>query len=109
MMTMQELATAFHYDIPIIAIVVNNNKYGTIRAHQEKHFPNRIVGTELSNPDFSKLADIFDCHGETVSKNDEFIPALQRALHSKKPSLIEVRSNPDILSVNQAITEMTNA
>ena len=109
MMTMQELATAIHYNIPVIAIVVNNNKYGTIRAHQEKHFPHRIVGTDLSNPNFSKLASVFGCHGETVRKNDEFIPALKRALQTNKPTLIEIQSNPDVLSVHQVMTEITNA
>ncbi|WP_052343796.1 thiamine pyrophosphate-dependent enzyme [Bacillus massiliigorillae] len=109
MMTMQELATSIHYNIPVIAIVVNNNLYGTIRAHQEKHFPDRVVGTELSNPNFSKLAEIFGCNGERVTKNDEFIPALQRAIASNKTTLIEVLSNPDILSVNQAKVQQTNA
>ncbi|MEH6945061.1 thiamine pyrophosphate-dependent enzyme [Bacillus sp. JJ722] len=109
MMTLQELATSIHYNIPVIAIVVNNNLYGTIRAHQEKHFPNRIVGTELTNPNFSKLAEIFGCNGERVTKNEDFIPALQRAMDSNKTTLIEVLSNPEILSVNQAKVQKTNA
>jgi acetolactate synthase-1/2/3 large subunit len=102
MMTMQELEVAVRYDIPVIAIVVNNNMYGTIRAHQEKHFPERVVATDLSNPDFSKLAGLFGCHAEAVSSNEDFVPALQRALESGKPALIEVRTNRDILSVSQA-------
>jgi acetolactate synthase I/II/III large subunit len=109
MMTLQELATSIHYNIPVIAIVVNNNLYGTIRAHQEKYFPNRIVGTELTNPNFSKLAEIFGCNGERVTKNEDFILALQRAMDSNKTTLIEVLSNPEILSVNQAKVQKTNA
>lgn len=101
MMTMQELETATRYNVPIIAIVVNNNMYGTIRAHQEKHFPDRVVATDLSNPDFAQMALLFGAHGETVRKNEEFIPALKRALDSKKTAVIEIQTNPDILSVSQ--------
>lgn len=102
MMTMQELETATRYNIPIIAIVVNNNMYGTIRAHQEKHFPQRVVATDLSNPDFAQLARLFGCHGETVHNNEEFVPALQRAIASNKTAVIEIRTNRDILSISQA-------
>jgi acetolactate synthase-1/2/3 large subunit len=101
MMTMQELETATRYNIPVIAIVVNNNMYGTIRAHQEKHFPDRVVATDLSNPDFAQMARLFGAHGETVLSNAEFIPALKRALESNKTAVIEIQTNPDILSVSQ--------
>lgn len=67
-MTLQEIETAVRYKIPTISIVVNNNIYGTIRAHQERHFPNRAVGTDLSNPDFAGLARLFGAHGEKVEK-----------------------------------------
>ncbi|RFU70450.1 acetolactate synthase [Peribacillus saganii] len=101
MMTMQELETAARYNVPIIAIVVNNNMYGTIRAHQEKHFPGRVVATDLKNPDYAALSRLFGCHGETVHKNADFVPALKRALDSGKPALIEIQTDPSILSVNQ--------
>lgn len=102
MMTMQELETAVRYGVPVIAIVVNNNMYGTIRAHQERQFPHRVVATDLSNPDFAALARLFGGHGETVSSNEEFIPALKRALASQKTAVIEIRTNREILSVSQA-------
>lgn len=101
MMTLQEIETAVRYKIPTISIVVNNNIYGTIRAHQERHFPNRAVGTDLSNPDFAGLARLFGAHGEKVEKNIDFAPALQRAIASGLPSVIEVAVNPKILSVGQ--------
>src|SRR5699024_10470517 len=56
MMTMQEFETAVRYNEPIISLVINNNKYGTIRAHQENKFPDRVIGTNLTNPDFASLA-----------------------------------------------------
>ncbi|MFT5439856.1 MAG: acetolactate synthase-1/2/3 large subunit, partial [Alphaproteobacteria bacterium] len=51
----QELATARQYDLPIVFIVVNNSTYGTIRMHQERFYPGRVIGTDLVNPDFAAL------------------------------------------------------
>ncbi|HET7578216.1 MAG TPA: thiamine pyrophosphate-dependent enzyme [Bacillales bacterium] len=101
MMTLQELETAVRYKVPTVSIVVNNNLYGTIRAHQEKHFPDRVVGTELSNPSFAELALLFGGHGKRVERNRDFIPALKEAIQSGKPAVVEVMTNPDILTVNQ--------
>ncbi|KAB7707062.1 acetolactate synthase [Bacillus aerolatus] len=101
MMTLQEIETAVRYKIPTISIVVNNNIYGTIRTHQEMHFPERVIGTDLSNPDFAELARLFGAHGEKVEKNSDFAPALQRAIASGLPAVIEVAVNPEILSVGQ--------
>ncbi|WP_144461881.1 thiamine pyrophosphate-dependent enzyme [Siminovitchia fortis] len=104
MMTMVELETAVRANLPVIAIVVNNNMYGTIRAHQEKHFPNRVMATPLTNPDFAAVARQFGCDGETVRKNEEFKPAFKRALQSGKPFVIEIQTDPNILSAAQAAT-----
>ncbi|MFJ7367228.1 thiamine pyrophosphate-dependent enzyme [Peribacillus frigoritolerans] len=97
-MTMQELETAVRENIPVVTIVANNNMYGTIRMHQEKQFPDRVIATCLSNPDFAKMAMLVGAHGEQVAKNEDFIPALQRALSAGRPAVIEVRTNPEILS-----------
>ncbi|RWR13637.1 thiamine pyrophosphate-binding protein [Siminovitchia fortis] len=104
MMTMVELETAVRSNLPVIAIVVNNNMYGTIRAHQEKHFPNRVMATPLTNPDFAAVARQFGCDGETVRKNEEFKPAFKRALQSGKPFVIEIKTDPNIMSAAQAAT-----
>jgi acetolactate synthase-1/2/3 large subunit len=98
MMTMQEFETAVRYGIPIIAVVVNNNMFGTIRAHQEKKFPNRVVGTKLTNPNYAELAKNFGGHGERVESNEEIQGAIERAISAKKPALIEVMTDPSILS-----------
>lgn len=101
MMTMQEFETAVRYNIPIIAIVINNNMFGTIRAHQEGKFPDRVVGTKLTNPNFAELATNFGGHGERIENNEDIVAALKRAIVSDKPVLIEVMTNPAILSANQ--------
>ena len=54
-MSGQELATAVQYDLPVVIIVLDNGMYGTIRMHQERQFPGRVVGTDLVNPDFARL------------------------------------------------------
>lgn len=100
MMTMQDFETAVRYNVPIISFVVNNNIYGTIRTHQERKFPERMVGTQLSNPNYKEIAKSFGGFGERVTTTDEFVPALQRALASNKPALIEILTDPRILSAN---------
>src|SRR5699024_2041914 len=101
MMTPQEFETAVRYNIPIISIVVNNNMYGTIRAHQEGKFPDRIVGTKLTNPSFAEFANNFGGHGERIVTNEDIKDAFEKAIESGKPALIEVMTNPEILSANQ--------
>jgi acetolactate synthase I/II/III large subunit len=91
MMSSHELATAMQYELPVIFIVVNNGHYGTIRMHQERHYPNRVHGTGLTNPDFAAFAKSFGAHGETVSRTEAFMPAFERAVAAKRPALIEIR------------------
>jgi acetolactate synthase-1/2/3 large subunit len=98
MMTIQELETAVRYQVPVVNVVVNNNLYGTIRAHQEKHYPKRVVGTDLTNPNFAELAKLFGGYGEQVRRNADFVPALERAIHSGLPAVVEVCSDPRVLS-----------
>ena len=66
LMTGQELATAVQYALPIVTIVANNGMYGTIRMHQEREYPSRVVGTTLVNPDFAAYARSFGAEGYTV-------------------------------------------
>jgi len=91
LMTGQELATAMRHQLAIVVIVVNNGQYGTIRMHQERHYPGRVFATGLVNPDFAAFARSFGAHGEVVQETAEFAPALDRALASGIPALIEIR------------------
>ncbi len=67
LMNGQELATAVQYGLAVVFIVVDNAMYGTIRMHQERHYPARVYGTDLVNPDFAALARAYGAHGETVT------------------------------------------
>jgi len=98
LMNGQELATAVQYGAHFVALVVNNGLYGTIRMHQEREYPGRVYGTELSNPDFAAYARAFGAHGETVTRTAEFAPAFERAFSAGKAALIELRIDPDAIT-----------
>ncbi|MCL6518035.1 thiamine pyrophosphate-dependent enzyme [Alicyclobacillus sp.] len=101
LMTFQELETAVRHQVPVVAVVVNNNLYGTIRAHQERQFPGRVVGTELHNPNFAELARTFGAFGMRVTRNQDVRPAFEEAVACGRPAVIEVMTDPAILSVGQ--------
>ncbi len=97
LMNAQELAVARQYGGSPIIIVVNNNLYGTIRMHQQRRHPGRVSGTELWNPDFAAYAEAFDGFGEVVRTTSEFGPAFERARASGKPSVLELRIDPECI------------
>ncbi|HUF20456.1 MAG TPA: thiamine pyrophosphate-binding protein [Burkholderiales bacterium] len=104
MMNGQELATAAQYDAAVLFVVVNNNMYGTIRMHQERDYPARVHGTALKNPDFAALARAYGLHGETVEDTADFVPALDRALASAGPALIEIRIDPEAITSRTSLS-----
>ncbi|MDL2409926.1 thiamine pyrophosphate-binding protein [Rhizobium calliandrae] len=106
LMNGQELATAMQYDARVIFLVINNGMYGTIRMHQERNFPGRPSGTRLTNPDFAALARSYGLHGEVVEKTTDFGQAFQRCEGSGKPSLIEIRIDPEALTVKQSLSQI---
>jgi acetolactate synthase-1/2/3 large subunit len=106
MMNGQELATAVQYGAAVVIVVLNNGMYGTIRMHQEMHYPERISGTELTNPDFAALARAYGAHGEVVERTEDFAAAFLRAQASGKPALIEVRIDPEIITSRTTITTL---
>ena len=85
------------YALPIVTIIANNGMYGTIRMHQEREYPGRVVGTTLVNPDFAAYARSFGAHGETVEATADFAPAFRRALASGRPAMIELKIDPEAL------------
>jgi len=106
LMNGQEFATAAQYDLPIIVIVVNNGIYGTIRMHQEREYPGRVVATDLRNPDFAALARAYGGHGETVERTAEFAPAFERARASGKPAIIEIRLDPEAITPTRTLSDI---
>ena len=106
MMNGQEFATAIQYGVHIIHIVFNNQSLGTIRMHQEREHPQRVVGTDLVNPDFAKLAKAYGGNGYLVKTTAEFAPALQDALQGGIACIIEVRTDIDNIAVGITLDEL---
>ena len=106
LMNGQELSTAVRYELPIIIIVVNNDMYGTIRMHQEREYPNRVSGTDLHNPDFAAYARSFGANGETVLKTEDFADVFDAALNSSKPTLIELKIDPEACTPAKTLSEI---
>lgn len=91
MFGVQELATAMQHGINVIGIVFNNGAFGNVLRDQQQRFGGRVIGSELANPDFVKLADSFGMAARRVSTPDELRQALDGALAKDAPALIEVR------------------
>ncbi len=101
-MTIQELSTARQYGADIIVIVANNGRYGTIRMHQEKHYPGRVSGTDLFNPDYAALARAYGGTGHTVTENGQFGAAYAEALKGGL-HIIELKLDPSMLSTTKSL------
>ena len=105
-MTSQEFGTAAQEGAAILVIVVDNAMYGTIRAHQERSYPDRIEATKLVNPDFAALARAFGGHGETVERTEDFLPAFERAQASGKPAILHLKVDPEAISPSATLAEI---
>ena len=106
----QEFATAVQYDfLPIIVVLVDNGMYGTIRMHQEKHYPGRVSATALKNPDFADYARAFGGHGEQVETSEQFGPAFERALASGKPAILHCLIDPETISPSTTLARIRDA
>jgi len=106
LMNSQELATARQYGLPIIFIVVNNGMYGSIRMHQEIHYPGRVFGTTLENPDFAALAAAYGIEGHTVTRTADFAACFEKALDSPRGALIELRIDPEAITPRTTLSAL---
>jgi acetolactate synthase-1/2/3 large subunit len=109
LMTVQELATAVQYALPVVVIVADNGMYGTIRMHQELQFPGRVSGTELRNPDFAALARAYGGHGERVERTEDFAPAFERAVASGAPAVLHLLTDAEAITPRRTLTEIREA
>jgi acetolactate synthase-1/2/3 large subunit len=94
----QELATAMQHNARLVILVANNGTYGTIRMHQERRYPGRVVATDLLNPDFVALARSHGAFAERVDATEGFPDAYRRASAAGRPALLELRVDPAQLS-----------
>jgi acetolactate synthase I/II/III large subunit len=110
LMTGQELATAIQYGGergPKLRIVLSDNGvYGTIRSHQERHYPARVSGTDLVNPDFTLWGKSFGAHVVTIELGDDVGAKIAEAIGHDGPVLIHVRSSREALSAYSTISTL---
>jgi acetolactate synthase-1/2/3 large subunit len=90
MFNVQELATAVQFRIPVVAIVFNDNAYGNVRRMQKDLYGGRLIASDLTNPDFVKLAESFGAMGLKATSPEELRTALRRGLKEPGPVVIEV-------------------
>ena len=98
MMSGLEISTAVQFKAKLIIIIFNNENYGTIRMHQEIDYPNRIIGTDLENPDFLALASSLGAFSQKINKNSDFLNAFKKALDHNGVSVIELKVEKKQLS-----------
>jgi acetolactate synthase I/II/III large subunit len=106
MMTGQELATSLGEGPGPIILLFNNAMYGTIRMHQERRFPGRVVGTALKNPDFAALAAAYGAFSATVASTEEFAPAFEAALAAGRAAVIELKMDPEMITTRTTLSAL---
>jgi acetolactate synthase-1/2/3 large subunit len=105
-MTLNEMSTAVQFGAKPIVIVMNNGKYGTIRMHQERHYPGRVSGTELASPDYAALARAYGGYGEVVTRSEEFGSAFRRACEWGTVAVVECRVDPEALTTGATVSQV---
>lgn len=99
LMNGQELATALQFGAPFLTVIMTNGEFGTIRDHQKNHFPDRVSGTQLANPDFAAVAKGYGAHGESVDADADVAGAIERALKAVNngiPAVVNVYTDQDL-------------
>ncbi len=109
-MNCQELATAAQAGAYPIILILNNGMYGTIRAHQERHYPERVSGTDMSgNPDFAALARAYGFYGERVEATSDFQAAFERAKASKTGAVLDLVISAEALTPRASLSDIRAA
>ncbi|HEY1258773.1 MAG TPA: thiamine pyrophosphate-binding protein [Stellaceae bacterium] len=106
MMTGQELATSLATGPGPIILLFNNAMYGTIRMHQERRFPGRVLGTDLKNPDFPALARAYGAFAGRISRTEDFAPAFEEAARGNRTAILELAMDPDQITTRTTLTAL---
>lgn len=113
LMTGQEIATAVQYGINVVVVLVDNGTYGTIRMHQEGHYPgaSRTIATDLKNPDFVAYAQAFGAFGVRCERTENFPAAFAAARNAAKgnggrPALVHLITSAEDIAPGRTITAL---
>lgn len=88
-MNLQELATCREHHIPVKIIIMNNGYLGMVRQMQEKLYNHRYQ-VEMTNPDFTKIAEAYDLYAIRVNTKEELIPALEKAIKHDGTAIVDI-------------------
>lgn len=105
LMTGHEIETAVRYGAPICVVVFKNGMYGTIAMHQAKHL-SRTAGVQIGPLDLASYARGLGARGMTVDKGDELRDALAEGIDGDTPAVIDVRTDPDVISPSALLSEL---
>lgn len=94
MFGMQEIATATRHNIPLVALVFNDNAYGNVRRLQSMNYDGRVIASDLKNPDFVKLGASFGIRATRADTPAKLTAQMTKALKANEPALIEVPVGP---------------
>lgn len=106
MMTGAELATARQYGANLKVIISDNRSYGTIRLHQELHFPDRISATNLSNPNFTTLGNAYGIASHTITLPQHIQKVLEQAFSDSQSALVAVDTSLEHISAFASLTQI---
>jgi acetolactate synthase-1/2/3 large subunit len=90
MFTMNEIATAVHHNINLVAVVFADGAYGNVLRMQRDLHDNRVIGSQFTNPDFVKLAESFGALGLRAETPDTLKSMLETGFAANRPTIIEV-------------------
>ena len=104
-MTGMEFGVACEHELNLKVLVCDNGMYGTIRMHQARDYPGRVVATGMKNPDFAAWAASYGAASYTVSSDKDFQPALEQALAVHGPALIHLRLDPRDIAPGKVLSD----
>ena len=96
--TMAEMTTAVEYELPVVAVVLDNGAWGAEKAYQKEFFDGRLLGAEIASPDYAEVARLCGAAGFLVDRPGETGAALRAALAAKRPAVIQVKVDREALS-----------
>jgi len=94
-MTVQELATIVQENLAVKIAIINNGYLGMVRQWQELFYEKRYVATQLTGPDYVKLAEAYGIPALKVKHREEVVPAIRQAMATEGPFLIDFIVEPE--------------
>ena len=96
--TMTEITTAVRYNLPVVAVVLDNGAWGAEKAYQLEFFGGRLLGAEIASPAYDEIARQCGAIGHHITTPEEIGPAIETSLKSGKPAVIHVKIDPSALN-----------